>query len=363
MTGGRGGGWDRGGRSKARGGQGTGQTGEGRDGGPTGGEGLRAVPGKGGGAAQHNEIKGQEGVEATQSETDAGDARVDREPSRAARLNARGMLGGSSGGVEAADGGCSGGAGKLEGLDGDGDGGEVGAINGWHDGGDIHSRGSLGPARDGKLRESRGRVRPGTGLHIVLIQLKEPEVVGTDEGVSVAAIDSIHVNHHTGWPVEEGRKPTEELLAPAAHDGNFTGVFQEFLKGGAVTHKEEVSAPQVFAAFADAPTSRGSLANKAVVVLFVGEAFAGAKPDWAEAWAREGEFEVADPLSLEFGRSTGGLRGILRLHEDKSEAVFRNTGLELSYRARQGLEVTAVFRASRSCRSWGVQTEGGMSLR
>ena len=69
-------------------------------------------------------------------------------------------------------------------------------------------------------------------------------------------------------------------------------------------------------------------------------------------------FEVALTAS---GESSGCIR--MNPNPDLLQSVFKKTGLELLYRAKQGLLVMADFRVSRWDSNSGVQTSGGIGFR
>lgn len=223
-----------------------------------------------------------------------GDAWCDRQPSNTAGSYVRGKNSGLNGGVKGGHRG--GGSGSQQGgsrgreLDGkaakaDAGNGEATLIVG---GDSRHFDGGSGRAGRGLYGTDRERGRvisPWPGGNVFLMQLEQADVVCFNEGVSILAVERVHIHHHLGWSVEAGECISEDLLSVAAYHINGSSVFQNLSDGGTVTEVIEMDSPDVFAAFLECPAHSSSFPYKTVTISLSILTWSGAEPDWAEAWS------------------------------------------------------------------------------
>jgi hypothetical protein len=125
------------------------------------------------------------------------------------------------------------------------------------------------------------------------------EVAG-DQG-PVATSKCINIRHHAGRTVHNVEAVAQEFLRPAANLMNGSVIFQNLLDTTAVAKPVEGGAPKIFAVLIDGPSTYSGLPNKRVIVLFLGSAAAGAKPDWPKAGTLEGEVKLSFTGEQEVG--------------------------------------------------------------
>ena len=154
--------------------------------------------------------------------------------------------------------------------------------------------------------EGSGVVSPRSSLHIDFAEFGSSNVVASDERVSVLTVECIDVLHHPCTSVNDGEEVAEQFLAPATDNSDVAVILQYFLDGRAVAECEEVSSPEVLAAFLDAPAQGRDLTHETVKGLFVVFAGSGTEPDGPKAWARQGFVEIAFAGHNQFSRGATG---------------------------------------------------------